>query len=75
VTRRRGLEPPPTFLGPVVQCLAKLHRLFGRQISFPVERIVTSRVDPEEIVPAGFEVSSNPAAASEINVVVELARS
>jgi hypothetical protein len=36
---------------------------------------VTSRVDPEEIVPAGFEVSSNPAAASEINVVVELARS
>jgi hypothetical protein len=36
----------------------------------PVERIVTSRIDLEEIVPAGFEVLVEPR-GSEINVLVE----
>jgi (R,R)-butanediol dehydrogenase / meso-butanediol dehydrogenase / diacetyl reductase len=39
--------------------------------SFPVERIVTSRIDLEETVPAGFEVLVDPR-GSEIKVLVEL---
>ena len=41
---------------------------------FPVLRTVTSRIDSEEIVPAGLEVLVGPR-GSEINVRVELARS
>ena len=41
---------------------------------FPVQRTVTSRIDLEEIVPAGLEVFVGPR-GSEINVLVELARS
>jgi (R,R)-butanediol dehydrogenase / meso-butanediol dehydrogenase / diacetyl reductase len=39
---------------------------------FPVERIVTSRVDPDEAVPKGFEVLVDPR-GSEIKVLVEVA--